>query len=57
MTQQFLIDALPWVAAIVSALILVFRGQCRWAWVCAGAIGCVFIWAAGAEADMERDSM
>ena len=50
MTQQFLIDALPWVAAIVSALILVFRGQCRWAWVCAGAIGCVFIWAAGAEA-------
>ncbi|NRA74768.1 MAG: hypothetical protein HRU16_02410, partial [Planctomycetes bacterium] len=42
--EQLLIPALPWIVAIVPALILMFLGHCRWAWVLAGAIGCGFIW-------------
>ncbi|MEE2856613.1 MAG: acyl-CoA dehydrogenase [Planctomycetota bacterium] len=47
--EQLLIPALPWIVAIVPALILMFLGHCLWAWVLAGAIGCGFIWSDGPE--------
>ncbi|MGE4618668.1 MAG: acyl-CoA dehydrogenase [Planctomycetota bacterium] len=42
--EELLIEISPWILALLPALILMFFGQCRWAWVCAGAIGCGFIW-------------
>ncbi len=49
MIQQFATEALPWALAILPALILMVRNQCRWAWSWAGAVGCGFLWWHGPE--------